>query len=631
MPNFVSTLSQSCRSLFRCDENHSEELFPSPHLALRHGLLLLFTLFAFRLEKVFFIQLNLGIEEWAITLLPELGTVLLFEVLLLTFACIFKSLGSRVIRIVFHSSHALLYVIAVVEHQFLIKTGTQIDISLISYTTQHAGELSSVVSSGADAGLMIRIIVAVSCFLLGCQITPRQVIPSRLRPAFVVMAIIISPFLIVLSQPPGGTGTPFSTRIFVDFFFPLFKQRVAEAGTLVSAQPIYDPPTLLDTHPKRQPNIILFVMESSRADVFSSYSPGKEKAHTPFFSQLAKKGHLFENVYTTVPHTSKALTGLLCGMYPRLKQPISESEPTSLPLRCLPHLVQELGYRTIFFQTAKGEFENRPGLLKNMGFDSWQLQENMSDTYQEVGYFGLDEFAMLEPAVHWIESNKAQPLFLTLLTVSTHHPYQVPGMSEWPETGAEFSSYLEAIAYQDQFAHTFYKKLENKGLLDNTVLIFVGDHGEAFGEHYRKQHDVVPYEEGIRVPLLVYGPEWLGPIGSRDGLRHHIDLMPTILEFLGVQYQGRLPGKSLFSSEGHQYVVSSCWYTDYCLALRQENWKFIYHYGRMTPEAFDLVTDPYETINRINEVPPVLETQAWHNMLQLKASVDGYYNRNKEI
>ncbi len=627
MANSFSTFWQSCQSALSDDKHSSVEPVSVTTLALRHGFLLLITLFAFRLEKIFYIQLDLGVKDWAVILLPEVGTVLLIEALLLTFALVFRAVGHRAISIVFHASHALLYIIAVVEHQFLMKTGTQIDISLISYTTRHAGELSAVVGSGIDAGLIIRIVVAASCFLLACQVTLQQVCRSHLKPTILVIAIVISPFLIILSQPPGGTGTPFSTRIFVDFFFPLFKQRVAQAETLVSPQPIYEPPTLLSDTPARRPNIVLFVMESSRADVFSPYSPGNDKAATPFFSQLATQGYLFENVYTTVPHTSKALTGILCGMYPRLQQTISESEPTSLPLRCLPHLLHELGYRTKFLQTAKGEFENRPGLLQNIGFDSWELQEDVSDGYQEVGYFGLDEFAMLKPTIRWINSEKIQPFFLTLLTVSTHHPYQVPGMKEWPEAEEEFASYLQAIAYQDRFANSLFEELEKDDLLTNTVLIFIGDHGEAFGEHYRKQHDVVPYEEGIRVPLLVYGPQWLGPIGAREGLRHHIDLLPTVLEFLDVPFKGKLPGKSLFTTDGHPFVVSSCWYTDYCLALRQEHWKFIYHYGRLTPEIFDLKTDPYETINRINNVPQNIETEAWHNMLQLKASVDGYYDR----
>ena len=607
--------------------NKSYQVVSFTNLALRNGLLLLFTLFLFRLEKIWMIQLDLGVQEWALALLPEVGTVFLFEaVLVIALAFLPKSWGDWLGRTVFLVTHALLYVIAVVEHQFLIKTGTQIDISLITYTTQHAHELFSVVRSGLDIGLLTKIIIALSCFWLGFVAKTRPLISAKAVPAILVSTICIAPFLIFLSQPPGGTGTPFSTRIFADFFFPIFKHRVAQAHTIASPQPIYETPYLLNTETIRRPNVLLLILESTRADVVPPYNRGETNLHTPFFSKLAREGIVFEQVYTSVPHTSKALTGILCGMYPQLIQPIVESEDTPLPLRCLPHLLKELGYRTTFFQSAKGEFENRSGLLKNVGFDSWQLQEDLTGDYQKVGYFGMDESAMIAPAVEWIQHDRSQPFFATLLTVSTHHPYQSPGMAKWPDPGEEFSSYHKAVQHQDRFAENLYQHLTRHGLLSNTLFIVVGDHGEAFGEHYRKQHDVVPYEEGIRVPLIFYGPDWLGPARQITGLRHHIDILPSLMELIGAPLQGTLPGKSLFTSKGHEFVVSSCWYTDYCLALRHGDWKFIYHYGRMTPEVFNLSEDPQETTNRIHNVPPDLEKTAWSHMLGLKASVDHYYN-----
>ena len=485
----------------------SHQIVSFTNLALRNGLLLLLTLFLFRLEKIWIIQLNPSAQEWALILLPEIGTVFLFETLLVSSLSLLpKTWGRLDGRPVFLVTHAMLYVIAVVEHQFLIKTGTQIDISLMAYTAQHAHELFSIVSSGLDAGLIAKIIIALSCFWFGFSPTTRFVISARMVPLVLASTILIAPFLISLSQPPGGTGTPFSTRIFADFFFPVFKHQAAQAETAASPQPLYEAPHILNKSTNRRPNILLLVLESTRVDIIPPYSKGNTKLHTPFFSQLAREGIVFEEVYTSVPHTSKALIGILCGMYPQLIQPIIESEVPSLSLRCLPHLLNELGYRTKFFQSAKGEFENRPGLLKNVGFDAWQLQEDLPGEYQKIGYFGMDEFAMMEPTVEWIQQDRSQPFFATILTVSTHHPYQSPGMTDWPQSGEEFSGYQKAVQHQDRFAEILHQHLTREDLMSNTLLIVVGDHGEAFGEHYRRQHDVVPYEEGVRVPLIFFGP-----------------------------------------------------------------------------------------------------------------------------
>ena len=605
----------------------SNQIVSFGNLALRNGLLLLLTLFIFRLEKIWIIQLDLGFQDWALAFLPDVGTVFLFEALLVSALSLLpKPWVGWIGRPVFLVTHAVLYVIAVVEHQFLIKTGTQIDISLITYTTRHAHELFSIVSSGMDAGLITKILIAVSCFWFGFTATTYHMISARVAPVVLGSTLLVAPFLISLSQPPGGKGAPFSTRIFADFFFPIFKHQAALAETAASPQQIYETPHLVDKATNRRPNILLLILESTRVDIIPPYGKGNTKLSTPFFSQLARDGIVFEQVYTSVPHTSKALVGILCGMYPQLIQPIVESQVTSLPLRCLPHLLNELGYRTKFFQSANGEFENRPGLLTNVGFDAWQLQEDLPGDYQKIGYFGMDEFAMIKPTVEWIQEDRSQPFFATILTVSTHHPYQSPGMTDWPQPGEEYSAYQKAVQHQDRFAEILYQHLMRDDLMSNTLLMVVGDHGEAFGEHYRKQHDVVPYEEGIRVPLILFGPDWLGPPRHVKGLRHHIDILPSLMELLGARLQGILPGKSLFTSQGHEFVVSSCWYTDYCMALRREDWKFIYHYGRMTPEVFNLREDPQETTNRIHNVPPNLEKAAWNSMLGLKASVDHYYS-----
>ena len=603
----------------------SDETVASCQLAIRNGLFLLITLILFRIEKILLFKVHLDAQGWITAFVPEIGSVLVIEALLAIVAIAIGSIGYKVWKGVFYGSHVLLYILAVVEHQFLIKTGTQIDVLLITYSAQHAGELFGVVSSGIDTGLVIRILLALACFGLGVKSNPPKWVPNTIVPIFLVTALLVGPVLIMLARPAGGTGTPFSTRIFVDFFLPLKKDRLEEIATTIRPHKIYEPPRVLLTSPGPRPNIILLILESTRAAVVPPYRETTTNIQTPFFSKIAREGIVFENVYTTVPHTSKALVGILCGMYPRLIQPISESEESPLPLRCLPHLLKEIGYRTKFLQTAKGEFENRPGLVRNVGFDSWLAQENFPDTFQKTGYFGMDEFAMIEPATRWAAQTPGQPFFLTILTVSTHHPYQSPGMDGWPKPGEEFQGYLRAIQHLDRFAGTLYAEFSKRNLLDDTVVIVVGDHGEAFGEHYRMQHDVVPYEEGIRVPLYLHGPDWVGPARHIDGLRHHVDLLPTILELVGIQWEGKLPGESLLTSSGHPFVVSSCWYTDFCMALRQENWKFIYHFGRKTPEVFHLGQDPRETINRIQNIPMDLEETAWKNMLTLKASVDRYY------
>jgi lipoteichoic acid synthase len=228
--------------------------------------------------------------------------------------------------------------------------------------------------------------------------------------------------------------------------------------------------------------------------------------------------------------------------------------------------------------------------------------------------------------VAWAAADDDQrPFFLTLLTVAPHHPYEVPGQrSRW--LGETREQYLAAIHHQDRFLGAVLGELGRAGALDDAIVVILGDHGEAFGEHRRFQHDAVPYQEVTHVPLLVLGPEErIGPPRRVGGLRHHFDLVPTLLRLAGAGWEGALPGRDLFASPGHQRVFSSCWYPDYCLAMVEGEMKFVYHFGRRPLEAFDLARDPAESRNVADELPASRVIAARDRMAALNASVARFW------
>ena len=98
-----------------------------------------------------------------------------------------------------------------------------------------------------------------------------------------------------------------------------------------------------------------------------------------------------------------------------------------------------------------------------------------------------------------------------------------------PRDAVEFQAYLNTITYFDGVLAELFRLLDERGFLKNTVVLLVGDHGEAFGEHGKRQHDDVLWEEGVHVPLLLHGPrDLVGPPRRVGGLRQLMDLVPTI-------------------------------------------------------------------------------------------------------
>jgi arylsulfatase A-like enzyme len=171
------------------------------------------------------------------------------------------------------------------------------------------------------------------------------------------------------------------------------------------------------------------------------------------------------------------------------------------------------------------------------------------------------------------------------------------------------------VSYVDAQVGELWKQLENRKLMDNTLLILTADHGEALGEHDLIGHKWKVYEETLHVPLILVGPGI--PHGHRiRALAHHIDIAPTLLDYVGLSRPDFYEGKSLLPMiEGggkiHDYVLMEkatppfrAWKHDASWkkypysqwAVRTEQEKFIWSSdGRH--EYYDLGADPNEEHN----------------------------------
>jgi arylsulfatase A-like enzyme len=375
-------------------------------------------------------------------------------------------------------------------------------------------------------------------------------------------------------------------------------------------------------------NIVLVLLESVGAHNTSLVNP--TLGTTPNLARFAREGWLARTAYAVVPHTSKAIVTTMCGTWPQLVSEIRETGPGGLPDRCLPLLLKELGYRTAFFQTANEAFENRGALIHRMGFDRFRSRDTLrGGEFQKVNYFGVEERAMLEPGLAWSKEADG-PFFATYLTLSSHHDYGTPtywDQKAFPKVKARHAEYLNAIRYVDDFAGRLVAAYEEAGLADNTLFVFLGDHGEAFGEHGRSMHDLVIYDEGLRIPMVLYGPGVLDGTGVIDGARQQIDVVPTLLDLLGVTAEGgSLPGTSLFEPvDAARTLFHSCWRTHRCLAKRTGANKVIDHYRDQAMQHFDLDQDPKERSDKRADLPAEALESARADMRGWRARVNGRY------
>ena len=262
---------------------------------------------------------------------------------------------------------------------------------------------------------------------------------------------------------------------------------------------------------------------------------------TPHLSVLANDGVEFVNMRSVLTHTTKALFSLLTGRYPSVSQDLAETVPVSKAYASIVTILrQTLNFRAAFFQSAKGNFESRPSLVYNLGFDKFWARDDLDDPNAFVGYLGCDEFSMLGPIAEWIKADE-RPFLLVILCSVSHDPYEVPEWfaTELPERLAEptknpVERYWQTIYYTDRFIAALDGELAKLNLTKKTIFCVVGDHGEAFGEHSMHGHERIVFDENLRVPFVLRAPFVVEPGSKVAKPVSSVDLTPTLLGLLGL-------------------------------------------------------------------------------------------------
>lgn len=380
--------------------------------------------------------------------------------------------------------------------------------------------------------------------------------------------------------------------------------------------PSCDDLLLHKTNPARLPshNLVLVVLEGVQYRYTSL--AGDQNGLTPHLAKLASQGIVFSNARSTLTHTTKVLFSLLTGRYPSVSQDLAEAVPVEKPYASLATILrQQSGFRTAFFQSAKGSFESRPALVSNLGFDRFHAREDLEDTNAFLGSLGSDEFAMLKPVADWIKQD-SRPFFVTILCSVTHDPYEVPlSFAEPAKTPEE--RYKQTIAYTDQFLAALDAELTNLGLTDKTILCVIGDHGEAFGEHGLLGHERIAFDEALRIPWVIRaqsviksGERITVPVSS-------IDLTPTLLTLMGFDTSAAgfdgLNALSPLSSD--RKVFFSGWLSESPVGFVKDCKKYIYYPQAGSVRLYDLKNDPFELAGtQLNESDAALlaeEILAW--------------------
>ena len=361
-------------------------------------------------------------------------------------------------------------------------------------------------------------------------------------------------------------------------------------------------------------HIVLISMDTTRADYLSCY--GYKHKTTPNIDAVADEAVRFEQVIAPIPLTlpshSTMMTGTIPpthGIHDNLNYTLGDSNLT------LAEMLQAKGYTTGGIISTY-VLEDTFGL--DQGFDTYddEFDETLSDAAGAQRRGG----EVSEHAIKWLDENQDEDFFLFLHYYDPHSPYNPPDAYKGlfvskASTGNMDEkvklSYAEEIAYTDHCIGQVVEKLKSLGLYDSTLLIITGDHGEAFKEHREMGHGYFIYQPSIHVPLIVKLPGQ--PTAQTvSGVAGLVDLTPTICSLLDIEtpehIQGRDLSGDLFNepseNDGHYIYSESLLATKYkatpLLAVTGNRFKYI---QTARPELYDLIEDPIESRNLVDEQP----------------------------
>lgn len=383
-----------------------------------------------------------------------------------------------------------------------------------------------------------------------------------------------------------------------------------------------------------RPNVILISADTLRADHVGVN--GYQRETSPAIDALAARGVNFTNAYSQAPNTAPSHTSILTSLYPSVHGVLQHGQVPDEKIVTLPEALRDAGYQTGAFTQLNGE-------TFKPGFDTWYFIESELQSGK-----GLGELTMV---TDWI-GERTEPWFVFLHSYDVHLPYapepdyvdmwagdydgpldpnitrklvdKINGESR--ESGQlESTERLEVTERDLQFIIDMYDaelrrlddiygrmfaQLQEMGEWDNTIIVFLADHGEEFGEHGNwGRHTYTLNEELLRVPLIIAGPGV--PAGQTvEAAVRLVDVAPTILGLVGVENPRYFMGESLApiwdgDERAPRQVLAERGVEVVERTLIHAGFKYMDD-GRL----FDLTTDKWGTIDIAADNPDIVDRMA---------------------
>lgn len=416
-----------------------------------------------------------------------------------------------------------------------------------------------------------------------------------------------------------------------------------------------------------KPNVLILFTDEQRYDTIQAAR--NPHMITPNLDRLAAEGCLYTHAHTSNPVCMPARHDLLTGLPGRAHGYFTNDKNRPIKDYSLPtvaRIFSENQYRTaaigkMHFRPSRmhhgynelilmeeipkrRQDDQYASYLADQGHGSIQnihgVRANLYHTPQQpqMGEEHHPNRWVADRTVEWLEKNGEEPFFLFCSWIHPHppwaapdayrqlyrdrqlpdpapvsrsYPFTAPG-SAWHGDGEDLKgirrireAYYSCVTHVDYHIGRVLDYLHEKGLLDNTLVIFTSDHGDMLYDKGFFQKSL-PYDGSVRVPFIVRYPDKIAAGSVSDEFVDLLDVLPTCLDVCGLDYPGgkyELPGKSLFAGNaGRNRERQTCSFGEgksRWVMARDRRYKYVYFYNQGTEQLFDMENDPQELQNLV--------------------------------
>ena len=416
----------------------------------------------------------------------------------------------------------------------------------------------------------------------------------------------------------------------------------------------------LKRRPDWKPRNILFVLTDDHRYDALGFMKAQAFGDTPTLDRLAREGVHFRNAFVTTALCSPSRASILTGLYAHQHRVVDNEHAAAPGLTFFPQYLQRAGYETALIgKWHMGRDSDAP----QPGFDHWVSFKGQGSYWPEPNGLNVDgkhvaqkgyiTDELTQYALDWIgQRAKAKPWMMYLSHKAVHAEFipaprhegryakaefkypktmkaGVDGRPMWVENqrnswhGVDFPyhstldiadyyrRYMETLLAVDEGLAKIMGLLAARGELDDTLIIYMGDNGFAFGEHGLIDKRTA-YEESMRVPMLARCPSLFGP-RTVDAIVANIDIAPTLLAAAGLEAPAGMAGSSMLPlARGERvnwrqallyeyYWEHNFPQTPTVHALREDRYKYMHFHGIWDlNELYDIASDPAESDNLLS-------------------------------